>query len=250
VPSRPALPRRPLLETYDSIIIREGTPSFTPSRQDPQVSSIAPYERPVFLQSEVGELALMPIEGTGSRLLLPFRLRKGTATIAGELVLADHDPLPLLISGAVPHYDAIRAWSCALLGFADAGCVEMEPAEAPVRRQPSHRLRPGGVGHAHGVPARSLPRKQTWPSHLMPIGGWIRCSGSFVAGHRRRLNDGRRASAEARERANHVGITLQPNETWVRSHARGVPAGVEMRFRWRAPSQLREPFKAGDASAH
>jgi hypothetical protein len=42
VPSRPALQRRPLLETYDSIIIREGAPSFMPSRQDPQVSSIAP----------------------------------------------------------------------------------------------------------------------------------------------------------------------------------------------------------------
>jgi hypothetical protein len=42
VPSRPALQRRPLLETYNSTIIREGAPSFMPFPADPQVSSIAP----------------------------------------------------------------------------------------------------------------------------------------------------------------------------------------------------------------
>jgi hypothetical protein len=74
--------------------------------------------------------------------------------------------------------------------------------------------------------------------HLEPIGNWVRYSGAFVAGHRRRLTDGRRASKEARERARRVGITLRPYETWVRPHTRGVPDGLEMRFRWHAPAEM------------
>jgi hypothetical protein len=63
-------------------------------------------------------------------------------------------------------------------------------------------------------------------------------SGSFVAGHRRRLNEGRTASAEACDRARQVGIILHPHETWVRPHTRGIPEGIEMRFLWHAPTEL------------
>jgi hypothetical protein len=55
------------------------------------------YERPVVLESEHGELTLLPIAGPESRLHLPFRLDDGVETLSGELLLLDLDPLPLLI---------------------------------------------------------------------------------------------------------------------------------------------------------
>jgi hypothetical protein len=200
------------------------------------------YERAVVLECEYGELTLLPIVGAEMRLLVPFRLDNGTATLSGELLLADRDPLPLLIGQAVADADAVAAWSCALLGFADATCIEPEPT-SPIPRfrrwlapgSPSGRAR--SARHAGRSP-RSVPRRRPWPAHLEPIGHWVRYSGSFVAGHRRRLTDGRTASSAARDRARRVGIVLRPNETWVQPHTRGVPEGLEMRFRWRAPGEL------------
>jgi hypothetical protein len=55
------------------------------------------YERPVVLECDLGELTLLPITGTEIRLLIPFRLNRGTETLKGELVLSDSDPLPLLV---------------------------------------------------------------------------------------------------------------------------------------------------------
>jgi hypothetical protein len=43
---------------------------------------------PVILECDVGELTLLPIAGPESRLLVPFRLSKGTETLAGQLILA------------------------------------------------------------------------------------------------------------------------------------------------------------------
>ena len=196
------------------------------------------YERPVVLKCDIGELTLLPIAGTGTRLLLPFRLDNGTETLKGELVLGDCDPMPLLIGEDVADEDAITAWACVLLGFADVTCIEVEPVEPTARREsarPQFHL-------PSSVPLRSsasaLPRRRPWPNHLEPVGHWIRYSGSFVAGHRRRLNKGHAASAEAHDRARQVGITLHPQETWVRPHTRGVPDGIEMRFLWHAPTEL------------
>jgi hypothetical protein len=191
------------------------------------------YERPVILVCNVGELTLLPIAGTASRLRMPFHLSKDTGTLKGELVLGDHDPLPLLISEDAAYKDATTAWTCALLGFADATCIELEPT---ARHEPP-RHRAFSVSR-HRPSTSTLPRKQRWPRHLEPVGHWVRYSGSFVAGHRRRLNDGQEASDEARDRARQVGIILHPHETWVRPHARGVPEGIEMRFLWHAPTEL------------
>jgi hypothetical protein len=47
------------------------------------------YERPVVLQCDIGELTLLPIAGTVTRLFMPFRLGNGTQTLKGELVLGD-----------------------------------------------------------------------------------------------------------------------------------------------------------------
>jgi hypothetical protein len=197
------------------------------------------YERPVILEFEGGELTLLPIAGTATRLLMPFQLSKDTETLNGELVLGDRDPLSLLIGEDVADEDAITAWTCGLLGFADATCIELEPVASATRRDPATpRWRPPSSVPRRGAATRTLPRTRPWPRHLEPVGHWIRYSGSFVAGHRRRLHDGKAASDEARDRARQVGITLSSHETWVRPHARGVPDGIEMRFLWHRSAPL------------
>jgi hypothetical protein len=199
------------------------------------------YERPVVLESSFGELTLLPISETENRLLMPFRLNRRMEALKGQLVLGDRAPLPLLIGEDVADEDAITAWTCALLGFADATCIEFEPAGPTARREPasSRRHLPSSASrHRSSIP--TLPRKR-WPGHLEPVGHWADYSGAFVAGHRRRLADGKAASAEARDRARRVGIILHRDETWVRPHTRGVPDGIEMRFRWHAPTNTRAP---------
>jgi hypothetical protein len=212
------------------------------------------YERPLVLESEVGELTLLPVARTGSRLLMPFRLSKGMETLTGDLVIGDCDPLPLLIGEAVADEDAITAWACALLGFADATCVELEQPAPATRRDPATPQPRPRSPVARSGSTRTLPRGRPWPSYLEPVGHWIRYRGSFVAGHRRHLQDRQRASDEAHDRARQVGIILHPHETWVRPHARGVPDGIEMRFVWHPPVRLklsdirtrsREPHTAG-----
>jgi hypothetical protein len=198
------------------------------------------YERPVILECDFGELRLLPITGPETRLLMPFRLNTGTETLRGELILGDHDPLPVLIDEGIADRDAITAWICALLGFADATCIELEPVEPTPRRELARPGWPRSSSVIHRPPsARTVPRRRAWPSHLEPVGHWIRYSSSFVAGHRRRLNEGQMASAEARDRARQVGIFLHPHETWVRPHTRGVPDNIEMRFLWRSPTELK-----------
>jgi hypothetical protein len=171
---------------------------------------------------------------------MPFLLHKGTETLKGELLLGDRDPLPLLIGDGTADEDVTKAWTCALLGFADATCMELEATGPAARREPARpRRRPSASESDRRSSTRSLPRSRPWPAHLEPVGHWIRYSGSFVAGHRRRLNDGQTARDEARDRARQVGIILYPHETWVRPHTRGVPDGIEMRFLWHTPAQLR-----------
>jgi hypothetical protein len=197
------------------------------------------YERPVVLESGFGELTLLPIIGTTSRLLMPFHLKKGTETLKGKLVLGDCDPLPLLISEDVADDDAVTAWTCALLGFADATCIEFESAELNDQRAPTKpRWHPPSSTSQHPPSTRTLPRKR-WPRHLEPVGPWVEHQGAFVVGHRRRLTHGQTASDEARDRARQVGIILRPHETWVQAHTRGVPEGIEMRFMWHTPTTLR-----------
>jgi hypothetical protein len=199
------------------------------------------YERPVVLQCTLGELTLLPITRDQTRLLLPFRLTTGSTSVTGELVLTDRDPIPLLVTEGATEQDAVTAWTCALLGFADATCIKMESAEPPRPRESARPRRGQRFSTSQDRPANhSLPRRRSWPQHLEPVGHWTRYSGSFVASHRRRLTDGQTASAEAVDHARQVGITLQPSETWVRAHTRGVPDGVEMRFTWHAPSELEQ----------
>jgi hypothetical protein len=196
------------------------------------------YDRPVVLECDFGELTLLPIAATETRLRIPFRLSKGTETLKGELVLAESDPLPLLVGEDVADQDAITAWICALLGFADATCIES--AEPTARSKSAGQLHSTSSVSHHRPSIRALPQgRQWWPKHLEPVGNWNPCSGSYVPGHRRRLHDGWTASEKARDRARQVGIILHWDETWVQAYIRGVPDNIEMRFLWHAPTELR-----------
>lgn len=205
-------------------------------REERQVA----YDRPVMLESDYGELTLLPITGADSRLRVPFRLEDDAGELSAALLLADRDPLPLLVADTVGEDDAVVAWVCALLGFADATCIELESVAPPPRRERRSPRRLGGPSGRGGTATatRAVPRRRAWPARLEPVGHWVRYRGSFVCGHRRRLTDRRSASREARERARRVGITLEANETWVQPHTRGIPEGVEMRFRWHVPDAL------------
>lgn len=167
---------------------------------------------------------------------MPFRLRRGAETLAGKLVLEDRDPLPLLIDAGVCEEDAITSWIFALLGFADATCIELGLVKPTSEHESKRPQLPSAHSKARRPhPARGLPRHRPWPSHLEPVGHWTRYGGAFVAGHRRHLGDDKTASTEARGRALDVGIILETHETWVRPYARGIPLGIEIRFRWHAP---------------
>jgi hypothetical protein len=197
-------------------------------------------DAPVVLQSDAGELTLLPITGTESRLLVPFRLSTGTKSLNGKLILGDRDPLPVLIGRGVADEDAIMAWTCALLGFADATCIELDPAGQAARHErPRPRQRPRSPAARPRLLAPALPRRRRWPSYLEPVGRTARYLDSLVAGHRRHLPDGWTASDEARDRARRIGIRLNTHETWVQPHTRGLPDGIEMRFLWHAPTELK-----------
>jgi hypothetical protein len=88
-----------------------------------------------------------------------FRLTKATATINGHLVLGDGDPLALLVDEEATDEDAITAWTTALLGFADATCIEVGSAEpAPPRERSAQRRRASSSVRQRLSSAPSLPR--------------------------------------------------------------------------------------------
>jgi len=194
------------------------------------------YDRPVVLVYGIGELTLLPVFENDGHFFLPFRIVLETGNITGRLVIADSDPLPLEIGEDVSSEDVVLGWTNALIGFADVTCFQLD--------QPTtHTVHPQTAGARISMPApRQTPRPMRsgnpWPAHLIPIGPWARHSGSLVAGHRRRLTVGRTASESAHQSARKVGITLRQDETWVRPHARGIPDGVEMRFRWHRLDEL------------
>ena len=122
---------------------------------------------PVVLECDIGELRLLPVTGPENRLLVPFRLSrgKGTETLTGELVLGNRDPLPLRIGESVTGEDVKLAWTCVLLGFADATCIVLDPAKPAARRESSRpRWRPRS--------SVSRPRSSTrGPAGTTPVAG-------------------------------------------------------------------------------
>ncbi|HET6192228.1 MAG TPA: hypothetical protein VFE59_35120 [Trebonia sp.] len=194
------------------------------------------YSWPVVLESGLGELMLLPITSTEVPLL-PFRLTSGLKSLEGylELIVGHSDPLPLFIDRDVSDEDVIKAWAAALVGFADATCIEIDWI------MPRHTRPQQGAGSSVPIqrdPISTAPRRRSQPSRLEQAGAQVRHSAAFVGGHRMRLADGKTASDEARERAWRERIILRENETWVRAHYRGIPKDAGMRFRWHPPREL------------
>jgi hypothetical protein len=198
------------------------------------------YDRPVVLESRAGELTFHPIGGTPPRLHVPFSLRMsnlaGSTPVRGRLLLGNDDLIPAMIVTDASEKDAITAWVTALLGFADATCFKREGPSRGASGTAGSRP-PNSLHRRHG-PSGTLRDRRSWPKHLQPIGEWTGYSGAYVAAHRRRLSYDHDHSDEARERAWQVGIVLKSHETWVQAHTRGIPRGIEMRFRWHPPKQL------------
>jgi hypothetical protein len=196
-------------------------------------------DTPVVLQSDDSVLTLLPIAGTETRLFVPFRFIRGTTIVSGELLLRNYDPLPVQISADVFFEDAIAAWTCALLGFADATCFALDSTEPTGSRDsPRPRRRSSSQGPHRRPTAPTMQSKSRWPDYLVPVGRTIYYVNSFVRGHRRRLPNGWTASDERRADARRVGIILGAHETWVQAHARGMPEGAELHFIWHRPTEM------------
>lgn len=199
-------------------------------------------DTPVVLDHDAGELTLLPVTGPPNRLLVPFRLSNGTKDITGELILNGRDLLPVRINGDATRQDGIAAWICALLGFADATCINFFPAEQATRHALSRpRRRPRTSASRPRPPARILPIGHRWPSYLEPADRHTaRYVDSLVRGHRRRLPQGQTARDDALDRARQIGIILRPGETWVQPHirGRGLTHGSNLRFLWHAPAGI------------
>jgi hypothetical protein len=75
--------------------------------------------------------------------------------------------------------------------------------------------------------------ERTVPASLVPTASTHTFLASYVAGHRRHLGAGRHASPDASRRAEQLGISLGPNETWVRPDTRGVPDDAALIFEWK-----------------
>lgn len=201
-------------------------------RQERQLA----YRWPVVLECKAGKLTLEPLEGEEASVCLPFSLETHARSVQGRLILANHDPLPLMISTDIADSDAATVWAYALLGFADVTCITFE---SPPPQKPRRQRRTSAAKHRSR--RRSVPRTSSaghrWPEHLQPLGP-DRTGQAFVAGHKRRLPEGQTASEEAVALAAQLKIILYEGETWVRPFIRGGQPGTKIRFRWKPPSQL------------
>jgi hypothetical protein len=201
------------------------------------------YDHPVVLETADGTLKFMPISGPDHALRVNFVFHLNVGEARGRVDLfGTDDPLPVRLEPDTSEDVVPLAWAAALLGFAAVSCFTVVSRPPQSRSNGAKRLLPAFTRVSRRASVRhasSVPRRRFWPNHLEPTGAWVRHGPSFVPGHRRRLNDGRRASAEAKARACRVGITLAANETWVQPHTRGLPADADLTFRWSAPATLR-----------
>jgi hypothetical protein len=106
-------------------------------------------------------LTLEPISGDHENRHVPFRLPAGARSVDGKFLLRRYgpDPLPLLIRADIADHDAINAWACALVGFADVTCFEL-----PASARPGPAQEP--TAHALGCLSTALPAGRTlrsWP---------------------------------------------------------------------------------------
>ena len=182
-----------------------------------------------------------PISEHAHAVEVGFIYERRGETLSGALrLLSSHDPLALALTEEVSDEQLVTAaWVTALLGYAELTCVpqaertgDVEPAAGDRRPQ---RSRTQGA-RSVAVHALEPARRRAGPrlsASLHPSGDTQTMLASFVVGHRRLLSAGRQPSEDARRRAQAIGVTLAERETWVRPHARGMPANSELVFAWR-----------------
>ena len=122
------------------------------------------YERPVVLERHAGERTLLPITRSPNPLAHAIPPQQGPRRPLKENSSSvTTDPLPLLIGRHVADRDAISGGICALLGFADATCIDS--SRAPTARHPADKAETSALVDiaATATRLRTLPRRQAWP---------------------------------------------------------------------------------------
>ena len=199
------------------------------------------FGQAVVLRLPDRSLRFLPISEHAQAVEVRFIYDHRGETLSGALRLRSiHDPLALAVTWDVPSEQLVAAaWVTALLGYAELTCVpqaaeradDVEPA-AGDRRQRSR----APAARTVAVHARDPTRRRAGPklsASLEPTGETQTMLASFVVGHRRLLPAGRQPSADAKRRAQAIGVGLAERETWVRPHARGIPTNSELVFAWR-----------------
>lgn len=178
-------------------------------------------------------LTLEPISLRGNAPQVVFQYSIPDRKLRGAMYLRSPE-IPIAI-GVDPKSDRDligEAWICALAGFAALTCPEQDTHASTPGRPPT-----GGQTARTNKPPRNTPRPQARKpaignSRLTPDESTQQIAASYVPGHVRRLSPGRSPSAEARLRAESIGIQLGLHETWVQPHARGLPDDIDLTFRW------------------
>lgn len=199
------------------------------------------YSHEVLLHYRDGDLRLFPLYTGDPTLSIPYSFTRvnGARDVRGSIDLTpnqDRDPIAVSLDTEAAGSLLGRIWASALLGFADVSCLQLD---TPIKTASSRGLGGGAASHPRRTLGTTPHAPRTiWPSSLSPVGPWAAHTASYVAGHVRRLSDGRVASSEAIRSAREVGLTLGPSETYVRPHARGLPDTARLEFEWRCPRAL------------
>ncbi len=208
------------------------------------------YEMRVDVGSD--SLRLSPL--TATPLAVPFVLERRGERVDGALRLTIADlPMPCEIARATDPDTLAYAWTLVLTVYADLACAPAtvpDPPQRPPSRpgartsapRPSRTSQRGRAGdrRPRARPAARGSEPGPLPASFQPRGRTARLLDSLVAGHIRQLPPGSTHSDDAARNAAEVGIKLRAGETWVRPHARGLPADTQLHFAWRAPDWVLE----------
>jgi hypothetical protein len=200
------------------------------------------YGHSVDLLADDVHLRLLPLRRRQGRLEAPFASRLASGSLfAGALVLEGRCEVLPLWEFARSGLDVGHHWLLALNGLKELTCVERidDPAIGARSGRRERRRLDGRLGPKR-LEERLFGRRSSLlhGARLSPTPETLRWAAGYVAGHRRQLQPGQSASAEATARAADVGIKLASDETWVRPHTRGAPADAVLSFVWDAPSAI------------
>ena len=194
--------------------------------------------RPAILRTGNARVRILPVIGDDELLICPFSLDVDRRSTAAAIVLpSKKSPVPVVVDARADDDLQTASWALGLLAF--AALTAPEPARDDPARPRQRAAHPGRRARPAAPRERRLPRsRRLFSRTLEPVGGHEHAA-SFVAGHRRRLYEGRHASSQAIARARAVGIILRADETWVRPFERGTPKGAEIEFNWQCPAAVR-----------